>query len=1634
MNDIIVPHSFRHRPGGCSGLVALFIFVSLANGNSRFHKMPVHHRLARVPTRLSIPAATEQLPAAKVVGGQGSSAPRSPEAYGRLPLSFERNDGQADSEVKFLAHGRGYELFLAAGEARMTLDRQPTASDKAPLKRRWLRYDPSLQKPKSQNDGNPQPAASEVVSLRLVGAKRDARVIGCDELRGKSNYYIGNDPKKWRTGIPNYSQVRYRGIYSGIDLVYRGNQGGQLEYDFVVAPGADPAKIRFTLRGRLETGGRPSAASSRRQGQTLGQSKFPILNYEVDPNGDLLIQTKGRELCFRKPVIYQSIEAESRGQNAQGNEALSGAGARANGAKLIAGHYFLRGNHEVGFAISAYDHSRPLIIDPVLAYSTYWIGEGGAVGVGLDSSGNAYILGRMYSGGTFEAELMALNPQGNQVIFTTDFGPTGGSNGPSAIAVDPQGNSYITGNGATGMPTTPGAFEAACPSSPSCNTPFSAKFSPTGTLTYATLLGPSNAVANAIAFDGAGDAYITGTTASNDLPVVNAFQSQFAGASSNAFVQKLNSGGTQLIYSTYFGLGATAVQVIGTGVAVDGSGSAYVVGNGSSVPLQNPLEQGVGGAFLAKFTPDGTALVYSTNLGGSGGVFYGQVTSDTAAAVAVDASGNAYVTGDAASPDFPTTMTAYKASCNESALEACVAPQVYVLKVDPNGASLLYSTLIGAGTVANIALGTSGSAWVAGTTSSNYYPALQAIESGLQQNSSPESNEDAFVTMLNSSGIPTFSTYLGGSISSQTGVGVAVDNSGNGYVVGSLGSPNDAPVDFPVVNPVTQPQAFTQFAFPGALFAAKISSGAGPALSLSPWYVPILQLRDVSASPLTINSIKASSTLTLEGGTCGSSLAPGGGCTLIVYPENPQAPANGTLTISTNAVPASQTFNIQAFPPSQAYSPVGITPFVVSPDYLEFPVQLVGSTSAAQTVTITNLDYPTAVAIKTIQIYSSNTVESSSGDVSQTNNCPASLAAGESCTINLQFQPTAGADGPDSSQLQITTGTSPSDYTVSLTGLRSSESIVPSTQSTQYAYPNSSVQFGTQFVGATPLPRVISLTNADVQPVTVSGFTVTGPFSQTNNCTGPLASHATCRVALSFVPVANGVFTGTVNVASSGRGSPAVINLGGTGLVPSALGISPLSLSFGSVLVGATASLPLTLTNSSTTTLTNLQFDLSTNFSQTNNCGGSLAPAATCTVTVSFAPSALGAVSGTLSIPFTGIGSPQVLSLSGTGTTALSILPQELSFGDQRVGAASSPQSVSMGNGGSAPLTVSSIAISGDFQILDNSCPSSIAANIYCTLEVEFKPTATGSRSGALTVIASDFEGTHVIPLSGTGVDLPVVGFSPTSVSFAGQLVSSASGVQVVTVSNSGNASLQISSVNISGPFTQTNTCSAAVAVNSSCSISVSFTPTVSGQQAGTLTLTDNAADSPESMPLSGTGEDFTLAAASGSSTSSTVTPGQTATYNLTVAPASGLTGSVSLTCTGAPSEATCAVSPSSAPLSGSSATPITVTVTTTAASGAGFRPQPPTTHWNGLWMLVLLAAIGAGVERMRRFRARAPLALITLCLLLWVACGGEGGGTGTSPVNLGTSPGTYSIKVTGTYTAGSSTLQHNLSLTLSVN
>src|SRR3989454_907 len=540
-----------------------------------------------------------------------------------------------------------------------------------------------LQNPPDLNARNENASAQskEILRMLLLRSNASASAVGLDLLPGKVNYYNGNDANKWYTEIPTYSKVKFQGVYPGVDLVYYGDSGN-LEYNFVLAPGADPSRIRLAV-----TEGDPSvrmvgsnAKQEGRRPKATGSGRL-----RVDRNGDL-VTTLG----------------------------------------------------------------------------------GGGAGIGVDSSGNAYIIGSAGAGGSEKIFVVGLNPQGNAILYTTYLSGSSGS-GPGGIAVDSQGDAYITGTAGPGFPTTVGAYMASC--SNGCGI-FAAKLLPAGELGYSAILGGSNASGRAIAIDGSGAAYITGTISSADLPVVNAFQPSYAGmlctGCSNAFVQKLDPTGSQLSYSTYLGGGFGNYGYATTeasGVAVDAAGNAYVVGATESplFPVKNALEaslnSGFGNAFLTKFTPDGTALIYSTYLGGSGTSV--NTFADSAAGVAVDSAGNVYVTGNTVSRDFPLTMNAYKASCVESALETCQSSQIYVLDIDPSGASLVYSTLLGTGAAGGVAVDSSSGAWVTGVTASNYYPVVGAVQSSLQQ--VPFSNTDTFVTHLSSAGIPTFSTYLGGS-------------------------------------------------------------------------------------------------------------------------------------------------------------------------------------------------------------------------------------------------------------------------------------------------------------------------------------------------------------------------------------------------------------------------------------------------------------------------------------------------------------------------------------------------------------------------------------------------------------------------------------------------------------------------------------------------------------------------------------------------------------------------------------------------------------------------------------------------------------------------------------------------------
>jgi hypothetical protein len=643
-------------------------------------------------------------------------------AYGQLPLSFEVNRGQTDPRVNFLTQGAGYTAFLTPTGPVMEL--------------------------RQDNGGN-------VVSMKLRGANRGSHAVGLHKQAGVSNAFIGNDPSKWHTHIANYAEVAYKGVYRGINTVYHGDQQ-QLEYDFVVQPGASPGAIRLAFDG--------------------------ITGKSLDAQGDLVLHTSGGDLVEHAPVAYQVI-----------------AGVR----HAVASQFVLGRDGQVGFQIGHYDHGKPLVIDPVLSlsYSTYLGGAGAltkGVGIAVDNSGDSYVTGVTFSPkfpttkGAFQTSGAFINTIGLGA-FVTKFNASGsalvystflGGISPAGIAVDSGGDAYVTGS-TYGAPPLKNAFQATPGGGGDA---FVTKLNASGSaLVYSTYLGGSaQDYATGIAVDRSGDAYVTGVTSpsSTNFPTTPGSLQQVVSSGYQTFVTALNPAGSALIYSTILG-GAT--ENLGNGIALDGSGNAYVTGWSPGLNFRTTpgavLTGSAGGAFVAKLNATGSALVYAAQLGDGKG-----------SSIAVDGSGNAYVTGIAVAPDFPTTAGAFQTTFG-------TPTDAFVTELNAAGTALVYSTRLGGSGGASflstfpggIAVDGAGNIHVTGITGSTNFPtknALQAAYGGGEY--------DAFVAEINPSQVGAaslvYSPYLGGSDEDEAD-GIALDGSGNAYITGFSFS-----LDFPTRN------------------------------------------------------------------------------------------------------------------------------------------------------------------------------------------------------------------------------------------------------------------------------------------------------------------------------------------------------------------------------------------------------------------------------------------------------------------------------------------------------------------------------------------------------------------------------------------------------------------------------------------------------------------------------------------------------------------------------------------------------------------------------------------------------------------------------------------------------------------
>jgi hypothetical protein len=674
-------------------------------------------------------------------------------SMGSLPLAFEANQGQTDPQVKYLARANGYTLFLTADDAVFSLHSGSAANSPA------IRASARNAKPAKVSS-----RPDSVMHLHLLRGNALAKIEAQNPLPGKSNYFIGNDPSQWHANVAQYARVAYEDVYPGVNLAFYGAQR-QMEFDFIVAPGADATRIQLSTSGakRIST----------------------------DNAGNLVLSANAGSVTLHKPVAYQ----EKSGQR-----------------EPVEARFVVAAKNHIGFELGNYDRSRELIIDPSVAFATYLGGsqEDDGYAIAIDSSENAYITGRTAStdfptvdpaynnnAGGFDAFVTKISASGS-LVYSTYVGGSGDDSG-NAIAVDSNGNAFVAGGTASSnFPTTTGAFHTSLGTGATLNA-FIFELNPAGSsLAYSTYLGGSSSdIASGIAVDSSDDAYVVGTTTSTNFPTTTgAFQTTIKqggnSGTSNGFVSKLNPAGTALVYSTYLGGGPNDAA---NAIAVDNSGNAYVTGStpNSTFPVTTGVLQATCGscgsdlqdAFVSVINPAGSALVYSTFLGGS--------AADLGLGIAVDSQGDAYVTGVTGSSDFPT----------KSAMQPAFGggtQDAFVTALNPTGAGLLYSTFLG-GTGDDAGLGISvdsgGDVFVTGQTASTDFPTVhptQAANGG---------GDDAFLTEIvpNSSSF-YFSTYLGGSQNEDTTLGgsnfslagVAVDPAGASiYLTGNTASSTNFP-------------------------------------------------------------------------------------------------------------------------------------------------------------------------------------------------------------------------------------------------------------------------------------------------------------------------------------------------------------------------------------------------------------------------------------------------------------------------------------------------------------------------------------------------------------------------------------------------------------------------------------------------------------------------------------------------------------------------------------------------------------------------------------------------------------------------------------------------------------------------
>ncbi|MBZ5665716.1 MAG: choice-of-anchor D domain-containing protein [Acidobacteriia bacterium] len=1107
--------------------------------------------------------------------------------YGKLPLAFEANQGQTDPQVKFLAHGSGYSVFLTSGQ--MVLDLRPSSV-------------PSKAAKNSAAPATNQKTTDAVIQINLTGANQNPKIVGEDLQPGQVNYFIGKDPKKWQTNIATYKQVRYKDVYPGIDLVYYGNQS-RVEHDFVIAPGADASQVQFDVKGA----DRLSIAS----------------------NGDLSLHKGADEVRLQAPVVYQEFH-----------------GMRVP----VTGQYKVNNSNHVSFTLGQYDKTMSLVIDPVLVYGTFLggIANDQANGIAVDSNGSAYVTGSTQSinfplasqigpppSGT-NVFLAKLDVSGSSLVYADYIGGSS-EDYPTAMAMDSSNHVFITGYTYSGDYPVMNPYQA---NSAGGQDAFVTEVASDGaSLVYSSYLGGNSSDYGwGIVVDGTGNMYVAGSTYSQNFPTANAFQSTVSPNQNGyygqyGFLTKLTPDGSALVYSTYYA-GSTNIvqscygqpcwpspQSTVSGVAVDGAGNAYIAGNTNTYDF--PVTEGayensnattydeqVG--FVAKLDSSGN-VVYSTYFAATPDNPYISLT-----AVAVDTTGSAYIVGQT----YPWTTALPITTPNLCDPQQSGCSWGFITKFDPTGSTLSYSTFLAANVDVwpqSFLVDANGDAYVlsqSGGGDQNFM--VSPIETFSNQS-------DLIVQEIDpTGGTQLFSTFLGGNGDDEPGA-IAVDSAGAIYVTGYTNSS-----DYPVTAAALQNTIGGNY----DAFVTKIGTTAAPAVSISPSLIqfsirPVGSvsqpnsslLRNMGSAPLTISNITTTGDFSVDN-DCGASIAAASTCTFTVtFTPTQPGPRFGSIMIEDDGAGSPHFINLVGS---------GATAVAdLSPSSLTFPSLQINQTSPAQSATLTNNGNATLV-ISGIQI---------TGDYAQTNNCPGSLGIGSSCQFQVTFTPTAG--GAQNGTLSIADNAPGSPHTVTLAG---------SGYVTTATVTPSSLSFGNQTLGTTSAAQSVVITNTGANPITVSAVTPTTDFAETDNCTTtPVPVEGSCTINVTFSPTVGGTRNGTLTISDNAQGNPHIVTLSGTGLAGVA-NLSTASLNFTALTVGTTSTAQtITVTNSGNGALAVGSIQATGDFAQTNNCTTVAANGGTCAIHVTFTATSSGTRTGTIALTDSAANSPQSVSLTGSG-------------------------------------------------------------------------------------------------------------------------------------------------------------------------------------------------------------------------------------------------------------------------------------------------------------------------------------------------------------------------------------------------